>query len=272
MKKAFTLIELLVVIAIIAILAAILFPVFAQAKEAAKKTQCLSGQKQVGTGMMMYLNDYDDTYPQSEYGYDGIQWYTSVSPYIKSDGTNVKMADGTDRFYGNGGVFKCPDFPNQVQGQHFGVHQDLMPSNWGAPTTITPPGTNSIIDAPADKIIITEKAVNNATNWSYPFFTVWQWFWTNNITSGGKIIRDGSERSTGQVPTDQGVYLNKDCSPSGGGSWECGGTIRYRHNDTANCTFSDGHAKSMKKGSIMWYKNIYINTGTYPSNQSWYPY
>lgn len=61
-SSAFTLIELLVVIAIIAILAAILFPVFAQAKEAAKKTSCLSNSKQVGTASQIYLADYDDTY------------------------------------------------------------------------------------------------------------------------------------------------------------------------------------------------------------------
>ncbi len=60
MKKAFTLIELLVVIAIIAILAAILFPVFAQAKLAAKKTQGLSQAKQIGTAMQLYVNDFDD--------------------------------------------------------------------------------------------------------------------------------------------------------------------------------------------------------------------
>lgn len=64
-KRAFTLIELLVVIAIIAILAAILFPVFAQAKEAAKKTQSISNQKQVATGFLIYTADNDDVFPSS---------------------------------------------------------------------------------------------------------------------------------------------------------------------------------------------------------------
>ena len=63
MKKAFTLIELLVVIAIIAILAAILFPVFAQAKEAAKRTACLSNAKQIALSQKMYSGDNDDVLP-----------------------------------------------------------------------------------------------------------------------------------------------------------------------------------------------------------------
>lgn len=71
MKRGFTLIELLVVIAIIAILAAILFPVFAQAKEMAKKTTELSNFKQTGTSVQMYMGDFDDRFPMSNTGYPG---------------------------------------------------------------------------------------------------------------------------------------------------------------------------------------------------------
>lgn len=62
-RSAFTLIELLVVIAIIAILAAILFPVFAQARKKARQTSCLSNMKQIGYGLMMYTQDYDELLP-----------------------------------------------------------------------------------------------------------------------------------------------------------------------------------------------------------------
>src|ERR1051325_9917038 len=64
-RFGFTLIELLVVIAIIAILAAILFPVFAQARESARMSSCLSNLKQIGTGTMMYIQDYDEKYPNT---------------------------------------------------------------------------------------------------------------------------------------------------------------------------------------------------------------
>ncbi|MDR3689266.1 MAG: prepilin-type N-terminal cleavage/methylation domain-containing protein [Fimbriimonas sp.] len=76
-RSAFTLIELLVVIAIIAILASILFPVFAQAKQAAKKTASLSNVKQLGLAATMYASDYDDTFMDSAFGYVGANYYTS---------------------------------------------------------------------------------------------------------------------------------------------------------------------------------------------------
>ncbi len=91
MKRAFTLIELLVVIAIIAILAAILFPVFAQAKEAAKKTQDLSNQKQIVLALMMYAGDNDDNsavthhdLAEGETIANLYTWYQPLQPYLKS--------------------------------------------------------------------------------------------------------------------------------------------------------------------------------------------
>src|SRR5579862_6058514 len=80
MKKAFTLIELLVVIAIIAILAAILFPVFASAKMAAKKTVDISNMKQIALAVLIYDNDYDDTPPQASWEFKGTALGNPINP------------------------------------------------------------------------------------------------------------------------------------------------------------------------------------------------
>src|SRR5579859_4382879 len=88
-NRAFTLIELLVVIAIIAILAAILFPVFAQAKAAAKKAVCLSNMQQMALAVFMYQNDFDDVYPNSNQERPAgqlpyVTWTYNLQPYIKN--------------------------------------------------------------------------------------------------------------------------------------------------------------------------------------------
>src|SRR5438067_10891719 len=81
-SSGFTLIELLVVIAIIAILAAILFPVFAQARAKARGASCLSNTKQVAVSYMMYVQDYDEVSPNGRGG--GWEWWTEMQPYMKS--------------------------------------------------------------------------------------------------------------------------------------------------------------------------------------------
>ncbi len=91
-RKGFTLIELLVVIAIIGILAAMLFPVFARARESAHKISCLANMKNLGMALMMYAGDWDDTYPMSYYYQNGANsnngyhhWSRLIYDYAKND-------------------------------------------------------------------------------------------------------------------------------------------------------------------------------------------
>ncbi len=100
-RRAFTLIELLVVIAIIAILAAILFPVFARAREKARQTSCLSNVKQLGLAALMYSGDYDEMSPAAIM-YGGPWWGELLQPYIQNED-----------------VFTCPSNRFPVRGQGF---------------------------------------------------------------------------------------------------------------------------------------------------------
>ncbi len=120
MRRGFTLIELLVVIAIIAILAAILFPVFARAREKARQSACLSNVKQLGLGLMMYVQDYDETmipYATSPPG-TSFTWPKLIEPYVKNLGifdcpSSGRKFDGTSSYsvsYG-GNVFSMT-YPN----------------------------------------------------------------------------------------------------------------------------------------------------------------
>lgn len=111
MRRGFTLIELLVVIAIIAILAAILFPVFAQAREKARQTTCISNLSQLGLATMQYAQDFDDTLPSPYYFhfvYEVGNTYTSGSalePYIKNHPA-----------YSSGSIWVCPDVDHFYNG------------------------------------------------------------------------------------------------------------------------------------------------------------
>lgn len=119
MKKAFTLIELLVVIAIIAILAAILFPVFAQAKEAAKKTQAISNTKQMGTATLIYAADYDDTFPNATTQRADGSWRYNVAHVVNQEAALTVAA------LDHAGAPQCVGF---VLGQrHSAVHEELQP-------------------------------------------------------------------------------------------------------------------------------------------------
>ncbi len=103
-RRAFTLIELLIVIAIIAILAAILFPVFAQAREKARQTVCLSNMKQIGTSMMMYTQDYDELYPVNNRTFQSSSNYQNSFTYITWVGQLQAYAKNVD-------IFTCPSAP-----------------------------------------------------------------------------------------------------------------------------------------------------------------
>lgn len=106
--RAFTLIELLVVIAIIALLAAILFPVFSRARENARRSSCLNNMKNLGTAIMMYATDYDEMLPYEEYAWNTTgknHWDKMVFPYVKNvqvfqcpsgTGQQINVENGTD--------------------------------------------------------------------------------------------------------------------------------------------------------------------------------
>src|SRR5689334_10183077 len=115
-RRGFTLIELLVVIAIIAILAAILFPVFAQARAKARQTTCLSNNKQIGLALLMYAQDYDETLPYAAVNPTNlplVMWYDLVEPYVKSGtgGEFNPVAGPAGRKFA--AFWVCPDFANR---------------------------------------------------------------------------------------------------------------------------------------------------------------
>jgi len=132
-KKAFTLIELLVVIAIISILAAILFPVFARARESARRASCLSNMKQLGLGMMMYVQDYDGLYFARSYGGAHAGTNTAGTPTTVGYWAPWNLPDSKwilDSYIKNKQIFVCPSFdgfyPNNNPPINNGIAYNLI--------------------------------------------------------------------------------------------------------------------------------------------------
>jgi prepilin-type N-terminal cleavage/methylation domain-containing protein/prepilin-type processing-associated H-X9-DG protein len=238
-KSAFTLIELLVVIAIIAILAAILFPVFAQARAKARGISCLSNTRQIGTSLMMYVQDYDETTPSGRGG--GWEWWVELMPYIKSTDL-LYCPDITRRItrgpYNQGGVCTSAIYPMKtvsgygynwgpigwrgggLLGAQVDINPALIPAT-GCTTTRQLPGVSiAAIDSPAEMFAYGD-------TWDTPRATV-------------------------------GIGFAAD-------DWGGTSNSQLRHSGFMNYGFMDGHAKAIKmKAGFM--AGAFNNKFIMPSN------
>lgn len=224
-RRGFTLIELLVVIAIIAILAAILFPVFAQARERARAASCSSNLKQLGVGLMMYVQDNDEIFPnayltvpaaETAPGGDWVDtlifWPQIVYPYFK-----------------NTQVFTCPSiavYKKTPYLGHYGANGDVIRTT----------GTSRAmaeLAAPASTYLAMDAG---------PY----------TISSGNALSPTGN---FWYIP-GAGDILGIPASPTVGGTYPLSSGLesdfsRGRHFNGVNVTFADGHVKSVKSSTVL---------------------
>jgi prepilin-type N-terminal cleavage/methylation domain-containing protein/prepilin-type processing-associated H-X9-DG protein len=266
-RKGFTLIELLVVIAIIAILAAILFPVFAKAREKARQSSCLSNQKQIGLALMQYVQDYDETYPLGYYypfgsgGSSGyMHWSGMVMPYAKSNQIFVCPSDK------NKGIEPTnPSIDIQAPKISYIGNEVLF----GRPRAHFTVVGMAEIEAPAELIAVAEIT-------DYPFA-----IGGSSGPSGDALKSHRCVNALIAADSNMDGAANNPLTQMGGGeaeaafAWaraltaadnsEAVSHVRYlspdRHNGGANYSFADGHAKWLKFGSVL--QGRYMGTRMY---------
>jgi prepilin-type N-terminal cleavage/methylation domain-containing protein/prepilin-type processing-associated H-X9-DG protein len=247
-RQGFTLIELLVVIAIIAILAAILFPVFAQAREKARATSCLSNFKQVALGHLMYVQDYDEKFAPFMWGPgDGgfsynwetcFTWPQMVFPYVK-----------------NWGIFRCPSDGNANDAQSLA---DMgYPSNavgrqkeYAVGLTVDT-GYNYMHLAPmlGDAAQSQGKNLGNVTKAAncYMFLdSVWDFAGCDIPKGGGNWFVEAPSFWYSGTAWWFGGWTIDDCN----NYMHYGGTFP-RHTSSVNAAFVDGHCKSQRVGDML---------------------
>jgi prepilin-type N-terminal cleavage/methylation domain-containing protein len=255
-RNAFTLIELLVVIAIIAILAAILFPVFAQAKMAAKRTADLSNTKNIDLGMIMYSGDFDDNPAPMMQGawdlprHELILWKDCILPYIKNGGRPA-LAGGaayTGTAGENGGIFASPTWSGSWAPVNDGDETNIF-----GDTTTRFPRSYSLNQAAGLNEGIGDNADEDGL---IPWVAYWSWQ-TPYVTGGGgsltslsnpagTMLLGGTEDPYPNIYPQQLCY---GCSSNGQAQNGCADNdpslteIRSVGNAMIDVGFFDGHAK-----------------------------
>lgn len=256
--SGFTLVEILVVIAVIAILAAMLFPVFARARENARRTSCLSNLKQIGLGVAQYQQDYDEYFPLGTQEDWNNGWPTTVQPYINSiqvfrcpnDDANVLApdwivdvaADGTVSYwagvpisYAANGYMTCTGNCDSADaGRLLGVMQMVQEGAVvdGAWWIKDNPRHLSQIQNPAQTILLSEK--HNRDSAQANGFSVVSSFGPNLLFTG---VSDWEFYGPGAIPDGTRAAANYPNGPAG--------SVSANHLETANFLFCDGHAKAM---------------------------